>query len=396
MEKAPATNDNNTNDNNSSIIAAPTEIHRQHQQEDQKDKEPESSIATTHTRVMALGLRPRLLQDLVGQSDLTHTIKSQFTTGRIPHFFIIHGPVGAGKTTLARILSLRLQLSLHEAIEEKHWTRYRDYDIQEINAANRNGIDDIRSVVEAMKYQPMHPSRAKVVIMDEAHQLTIPAQNALATEVEDVPESVFYIFCTSAIEKIIPALRRRAYTLSPKPLSPEDCLLLLQRAAAAVGFDGALDPLHEALMMNSVASPGLILQATEKFFSGIPALDSVFDCDSNSKLDTNAVCKALAKGSWKEVASELRNITKSEVGMMRNCMLGYMKSILLSSLTPGARALAVARAMATISSSATLDAATSHSSSSDVPLFLASVCIACDSLAPPPPPPAEAIYKRNT
>lgn len=324
-------------------------------------------------RVLALSMRPKLLEELVGQDGITSTLQAQFETGRIPHFYIIHGPVGAGKTTLARILSLALQMdpsSDRLKICESDWKEYKKYDIQEINAANKNGIDDIRSIVDMMRYKPMIPSRAKVVILDEAHQLTNAAQNALITETEDVPNTVFYIFCTSAINKIIPALQRRAYMISPKPLSDEETLMLLRNAAKLVGFEGEVDNLHEALTTNSVTSPGLILQAAEKFFSGIPAYESVFNCDS-SKVDTMQICRTVATGSWKETSALLKHVTKGEVVMVRNCLLGYLKTIMLKSV--GSKAVAIANAIKNISE-AGLD------ESICLPVFLSSVCLACEHI----------------
>ena len=327
-------------------------------------------MTTRHERVLALSLRPKFLHDLVGQTELTDTLKAQFDSKRRPHFFIIHGPVGAGKTTLARILSLKLQLGDAEVTED-HWKNYKQFDIHEINAANRNGIDDVRAIVDMMRYQPMPPSRAKVVILDEAHQLTYSAQNALATETEDVADSVYYIFCTSAIEKIIPALRRRGYTLSPKPLTHDDTLILLQKAADAVSFKGALEPLYEALLMNSIASPGLILQATEKYFSGIPSIESVFDCAS-TKLDTMLICREVAKGNWKTTASLLKNMTKSDVPIIRNCVLGFLKTKLMSTSD---KALYISNAIIKLSLTTG-----QHTETIEVPTFLASVCLACHDI----------------
>lgn len=325
-------------------------------------------------RVLALSMRPKLLEECVGQDELINTLLTQFSTGRIPHFFIIHGAVGAGKTTFARILSLMLQVkriddSNNYTITPEDWANYKKYDIQEINAANKNGIDDIRAIVENMKYQPMMPSKAKVVIMDEAHQLTTAAQNALITETEDVSKHVFYIFCTSAINKIIPALQRRAYMLSPKPLSDEDTSVLLQKSAECVGFAEDIDPLKEALVIGNVTSPGLILQAAEKFFAGIPPLESVYNCET-SKVDTMAICRAVTSGNWKETAKILKPMNKADVAMVRNCLMGYLKTVLINSV--GTKALVVAKAIKNI--------ADNENGSDCLPSFMASVCIACEHI----------------
>jgi DNA polymerase-3 subunit gamma/tau len=130
-------------------------------------------------RVLSLSMRPKLLEELCRkETELVISLENQFSTGRIPHFYILHGPIGSGKTTFARILAMALQLGPKEVapfnIPPEIWEKYKD-DIKEINAANQNGVDDVRALIETMKYMPIAPSKAKVVILDEAHQLTTAA-----------------------------------------------------------------------------------------------------------------------------------------------------------------------------------------------------------------------------
>ena len=324
-------------------------------------------------RILSLSMRPKSLSECIGQEDLQTLLENQFNSGRIPHFYIICGEIGSGKTTIARILALALQMDISQGekcltLPDEIWNSYKKYQILEINAANKNGIDDLRTLVENMKYKPIQPSRARVVIMDEAHQITNAAQNMLLTETEDVLQHVYYIFCTSTLSKIIPALQRRAYILQTAPLRKTAIQSLVQEAAMFVKADDDIVPLVEQLYTNGVRSPGLILQAAEKYFNGVPVDDAIQPQEPADEF-TKEICRAITKGNWKEAAGFLKSIKKTDVITLRLIVCGYLKTVMMN--TTGLHSVRIAKAIQILMSSETSD---------NIPLFLSSVCLACNEM----------------
>lgn len=370
-----------------------------------------SATVVNPNNVLSVCMRPKCFGQLVGQGDIVSVLQSQFNSERIPHFFILSGPIGSGKTTIARLIAMTLQIwNKNEKTKidigdlQLPWDMYNKYDIREINAANKNGVDDIRELIETMRYLPIFPSKAKVVIMDEAHQITNAAQNALLTEVEDAKKHVYYIFCTSQISKLLPSLRRRAFVVTPSLLDDKAVCSLVRRAAR-VAWGGVAPPhcekaedeessagpsddtggaqlssLMEVLLMNDVRSSGLVLQAAERFFAGMSAMESV-QMGINPSLDVMQFCRATAKGDWAGATEHLKLATKDDVIGIRACLLGYLKTMILSTTGPTSAVRAVCLSKAIRALSTTSVALSSNEGSSMIlPDFCAAVCIACEHI----------------
>jgi len=317
--------------------------------------------AKTTDKVLSISLRPQKLDDIIGQEDVVKTVKNQFESGRVPHFFLIVGQTGTGKTTLARIIALMLQSG--SKIDNVSKYDISKYDIKEINASDKNGVDDIRDLLEIIKYKPLYPSLAKVIIMDEAHQLTTAAQNALLKDTEDTPEHLYFIFCTNNDSKILATLKRRAYTINTHGINQEGIRKLLLTAKKKTGFKGEIKELEDALVEYEIDAPGLILQAAEKFFNGVEAIKSILSSNTDT-VDTKKLCNLILKGNWKEASAFLKTLKKEDIVMTRLCILGYFKTVLLSTGNVN-----IAKATKVISEECY-----------ELPVFLANLCIACDML----------------
>ncbi|MBL8805544.1 MAG: DNA polymerase III subunit gamma/tau [Rhodospirillales bacterium] len=171
--------------------------------------EPESAPY----QVLARKYRPTRLSDLVGQEALVRTLASAIESGRIAHAFMLTGVRGVGKTTTARIVARALNCvgtdgkggptidpcgvceHCRAIAEDKH------LDVVEIDAASNNGVDDVRELIEAVRYRPVS-ARYKIYIVDEVHMLSKNAWNALLKTLEEPPAHAKFLFATTEIRKV--------------------------------------------------------------------------------------------------------------------------------------------------------------------------------------------------
>lgn len=164
-------------------------------------------------RVLARKYRPQNFDELIGQDALVRTLKNAIESGRIAHAFMLTGVRGVGKTTTARIIAKALNYAgpdgkagpttgdtsdcaICKAISED-----RHPDVIEMDAASRTGVDDIREILDGVRYAPTE-ARYKVYVIDEVHMLSKNAFNALLKTLEEPPEHVKFIFATTEIRKV--------------------------------------------------------------------------------------------------------------------------------------------------------------------------------------------------
>ncbi len=164
-------------------------------------------------RVLARKYRPQNFDDLIGQDALVRTLKNAIESGRIAHAFMLTGIRGVGKTTTARIIAKALNYTgadgtagpttgpTNDCETCRAIAEDRHPDIMEMDAASRTGIDDIREILDGVRYAPTS-ARYKIYIIDEVHMLSKAAFNALLKTLEEPPEHVKFIFATTEIRKV--------------------------------------------------------------------------------------------------------------------------------------------------------------------------------------------------
>jgi DNA polymerase-3 subunit gamma/tau len=181
--------------------------------------------------------RPQDFDEVVGQEAIVRTLKNAISSGQVRQAYLFAGPRGTGKTSLARILAKGLNcLQGPTPTPDKVCNpcvtiaNGNSLDVIEMDAASQRGIDDIREIRERVVLQPAE-GRYKVYILDEAHQLTDAAWNALLKLIEEPPPHLVFVFCTTDLSKVLPTVRSRCQTfVFARPRLPE-LVRLLRRVA---------------------------------------------------------------------------------------------------------------------------------------------------------------------
>src|SRR6201981_1579829 len=195
-------------------------------------------------QVLARKYRPQKFSDVIGQEHVTRTLRNAIEQQRIAHGYIFSGHRGIGKTTVARILAMSLNCRGADGKADRPQAEPcgvcdscvevregRAVDVIEIDAATNRGIDEIRELRDAARYRPAR-DRFKIYILDEAHQITDAAFNALLKTLEEPPDHIVFMMATTQPEDIPQTIRSRCQHFSFHAVRFDDILAQLREIAA--------------------------------------------------------------------------------------------------------------------------------------------------------------------
>lgn len=220
--------------------------------------------------VLARKYRPKNLSEIIGQPVVVRILENAIRMNRIPHVFLLSGPMGVGKTSTARVIAKSLNCEKGPTIHPcetckscKEINEGREIDVTEIDGASNRKVEEARRIIESMKYPPLF-SLYKVYIIDEVHMLTLEAFNALLKTIEEPPQYVKFVLATTNMQKMPPTVLSRCMILDfkkiPELLVKKHILEICKKEQITMQEDAAM--LISSLCEGSLRNAEMLLDRT--------------------------------------------------------------------------------------------------------------------------------------
>lgn len=264
--------------------------------------------------------RPKTLKEVIGQKAALAPLVTMGKQRKIPHAILFTGPSGVGKTTTARILATLLKCS--------------KYDLFETNTAQVRGIDAVREITRKIGFAPVG-GKARVWILDEIHQASTDASEALLKVLEDTPSHVYFFLCTTDPQKLKQTIRTRCHLVELKSLSDKDIGDLIRDVAEKEGVEIP----SEVVIKIQDCSDGSARQALVFLHAVLDMKDEKAQLEAITKgsVETFGIDIArllIKRGDWKSVTRLLKQLKSEDPEKVRWVVMGYASAVLLNKSDP--------------------------------------------------------------
>lgn len=272
---------------------------------------------------LQLKYRPKHLDDVIGQKEVISSIRKAIASKTQPHSFVLTGPAGVGKTTIARILASGFNCGTGSIIE--------------VDAASNSGVDAIKEVVGTARYMGFGAQPNKAYIIDECHQLSKQAWQSLLKVVEEPPPHVYFFFCTTEAGKIPDTIMTRCNSYLLKPIRYDDIMDLLEWVCDKEEYrtpDSILKQIGQAC--GGSARRALVM------------LNMVYDVEDQEEcarileqpLDNAEIidlARMLVKGKmrWQDVQDGLKALGETNAETIRIIVVNYLNACIMGAKTDG-------------------------------------------------------------
>lgn len=263
-----------------------------------------------------LKYRPKDFDEVIGQELVINSLKS--LQNNFPHAILFTGPSGSGKTSLSRIIADKVGAIKNNIIE--------------VDAATNNGIDDVRSLQEGLQFGGFGESKIKVVIMDESHSCSKAAWQALLKVVEEPPKHVYWIFCTTEIDKVPETIKTRCNTFNLRDVSTNELFEYLQVIGEIEEFN-LLEDIYYKIAEAAMGSPrrALTLLSKCRACKTVKEAIQLLEVPDDTDEDTIQLCKALIRGTdMSEIIQLLNKMEVKSAESVRLMILAYFSKVILN------------------------------------------------------------------
>lgn len=263
--------------------------------------------------------RPLTLKDVVGQAVAVKVLTAKLADKTLPNVILFVGPTGVGKTTCARIVANEVGCTVNN--------------LREINCADFRGIDNVRDITKTMVYRGLDGG-CRVWILDEVVQLPKMTQQAFLKELEDTPEYIYFLLCTTSLEGLLPTFVSRCFVINLNLLTEAHIDKVVTRVVQEENAQSIVgEAVYEVIPANAGGSARKALQLLEAALAvrgEADQLQAVAMASASEEKEVEFLAKALLRrASWKELQPVLQRITSKEAEGIRWAVLEYISKVMI-------------------------------------------------------------------